>query len=488
MIQSPTLIPATLLAPPGEAALTANGEIAKGADFGALLAISVAPIVTAVPAAEPAPVAATLAMPSPDIPPSPATSGNVLPVSLPQTNAETENRPLPTILPAQVVNAAGALPTTLVASLAPTGRDEPEIKPDQAAPMLEPAAKPKAQRGNHKLISTETRIPSAPIARKTAYAATAEPEATDAPVAGQPITQVALALAEPGPELPQSLRANSTSPKSNPGPAYPSVVPTGVQPGPDVTAPPPLHPAPQPQPQSQPHAQAAFEHAAPQAAFLRASTVPTEPQPIPEQPAAGAAAPARPLRIEIALPPQIAAVTRSVTPVALRQLAQTERESIAAPIFAGGSPAPQIAPQLAPQSAPLDRPQDFTALLDRLIAAREAAAPQRVSVTLPHAEFGPVHLRFRQEDGALAISMTSADPEFARAASLAAPPAVPTAEARAGSGSASHSENSANAPSTGSGQPRGQAAERRADQPSRDNPSPRTAGPDKPARRNGIFA
>ena len=174
--------------------------------------------------------------------------------------------------------------------------------------------------------------------------------------------------------------------------------------------------------------------------------------------------------------------------MALRQRAAAERESIAAPLFAAASPAPPAPQPAAPQSAPLGRPQDFTALLDRLVAARDAAAPQRVSVTLPHAEFGPVHLRFRQEDGALAVTMTSADPDFARAAAQAPPPVLPPSESRAEPGSASHSDTSGAAANPGSGQPRGQLAERRAEQTGRDNPSPRAAGQAKPERRHGIFA
>ena len=43
MIQPPALTPASLLAPTGEAAPALNGDAVQGADFGALLAISVTP-------------------------------------------------------------------------------------------------------------------------------------------------------------------------------------------------------------------------------------------------------------------------------------------------------------------------------------------------------------------------------------------------------------------------------------------------------------
>ena len=49
----------------------------------------------------------------------------------------------------------------------------------------------------------------------------------------------------------------------------------------------------------------------------------------------------------------------------------------------------------------------------------EALAPQAVSITLAHQEFGAVRLQFRSEDTGLSVAMTSADPDFARAAALA---------------------------------------------------------------------
>jgi hypothetical protein len=58
---------------------------------------------------------------------------------------------------------------------------------------------------------------------------------------------------------------------------------------------------------------------------------------------------------------------------------------------------------------------DFTALVDRLVEAREAASPQRVHVAISHSEFGQVSLRFDQDANGLSVSMSSADPEFARA-------------------------------------------------------------------------
>ncbi|MBN8485558.1 MAG: hypothetical protein J0L50_12370 [Sphingomonadales bacterium] len=71
------------------------------------------------------------------------------------------------------------------------------------------------------------------------------------------------------------------------------------------------------------------------------------------------------------------------------------------------------------------RPQDFSALIDRLAAAREAMVPQSVAVSVAHQDFGQIRLRFRSEDNVLSVAMTSADPGFARAAAAAPLPVMP---------------------------------------------------------------
>lgn len=73
-------------------------------------------------------------------------------------------------------------------------------------------------------------------------------------------------------------------------------------------------------------------------------------------------------------------------------------------------------------AAPADR-IDFATLVDTIAQAREHAAPQTasapVSVSLAHADFGPVSLRFRHDGDALAVTMASVDPGFAPAVSAA---------------------------------------------------------------------
>jgi hypothetical protein len=63
---------------------------------------------------------------------------------------------------------------------------------------------------------------------------------------------------------------------------------------------------------------------------------------------------------------------------------------------------------------------DFATLVDRLVEAREAASPQTVHAAISHSEFGQVSLRFDQDASGLSVSMTSADPEFARAVQASA--------------------------------------------------------------------
>jgi hypothetical protein len=93
------------------------------------------------------------------------------------------------------------------------------------------------------------------------------------------------------------------------------------------------------------------------------------------------------------------------------------------PIIAGASSLTQtVAPvAVAPATGTTHLPShDFTALVDRLVEAREAASPQTVHAAISHSEFGQVSLRFDQDSSGLSVSMTSADPEFARAVQASA--------------------------------------------------------------------
>ena len=201
------------------------------------------------------------------------------------------------------------------------------------------------------------------------------------------------------------------------------------------------------------------------------------------------AAPAEQIRAELALP-------RLIGPGALnrdeaRPLAKLPELVLPdAPGVLTGAPA-QPQPAAAPQSAAIAqvRPHDFAALIERIAVAREAAAPQAVSITVTHQDFGPVRLSFRPDDAGLSVALSSADPGFARAAAAIPVPILPmTAADQAGLGQSQRSDSGA-AQTGGQSHSRGGSGDPRRDsQPhSQANPGPRTSR-DRSAPRTGIFA
>lgn len=86
--------------------------------------------------------------------------------------------------------------------------------------------------------------------------------------------------------------------------------------------------------------------------------------------------------------------------------------------LAASQPTTPAATTANPSAAPA--PHDFAGLVERLVEARDAAAPQAVHTTLHHAEFGRVALAFNTDQGALSVQMASADPAFAPAVAAAA--------------------------------------------------------------------
>ena len=79
------------------------------------------------------------------------------------------------------------------------------------------------------------------------------------------------------------------------------------------------------------------------------------------------------------------------------------------------------APAGSPGSLPtLQPPQDLAAIVDRLAAAREAVSPAAASLAVDHAEFGPMTLRFeQQQDGRLSVALSAQDAEAQRALAVA---------------------------------------------------------------------
>ncbi|HCF24400.1 MAG TPA: hypothetical protein DER67_02465 [Novosphingobium sp.] len=210
-----------------------------------------------------------------------------------------------------------------------------------------------------------------------------------------------------------------------------------------------------------------------------------------EQPVVPAPLPAEEIRLAVSLP-------RAATLLAQREEtrigAAIETDSSSSPSLTGpGSLQPAAAAQTI-SSAPVTqvRQHDFAALIDRLSAAREAMAPQAVSITVAHQEFGPVRLHFRPEDAGLSVAMTSADPDFARAAAAQPAPVLPTsASEQAGSALQQRGEG---APSQQGGftQSRGQSSERReqhhGQQHQPQGQAERRGAGRSAAQRSGIFA
>lgn len=81
---------------------------------------------------------------------------------------------------------------------------------------------------------------------------------------------------------------------------------------------------------------------------------------------------------------------------------------------------------------------DFAALVDRLVEARDAAAPQSIRTSITHTDFGQVSLRFQYDDGGLTVSMKSADPGFIPAAQAAAAASQSPGSGENSSGSPRH--------------------------------------------------
>lgn len=163
----------------------------------------------------------------------------------------------------------------------------------------------------------------------------------------------------------------------------------------------------------------------------------------------------------IAAPMNFSAPTEPLlraAPVAAQRQTDDKATAPTQTLSAPTAPSPLAAPDIsAPTIIPTQRPADFTQIVDRLIAARDAAGSgqaQPVNVNLSHAEFGKVSLRFSHDDGALSVALSSADPDFVRAAQIAAssPPQATDTNA-GGSGSQPQSRSGESSAPTSNGQP-----------------------------------
>jgi hypothetical protein len=107
------------------------------------------------------------------------------------------------------------------------------------------------------------------------------------------------------------------------------------------------------------------------------------------------------------------------------------------------SAAPIPAARDHPPAVPANALHDLTRIVDQLSAAREAFAPAAASLTVDHADFGELSLRFDQRrDGQLAVQLSAANPDAHRAVAAAV---------------ADHGFSSAGGNHSGAGQPGSQA-------------------------------
>lgn len=196
---------------------------------------------------------------------------------------------------------------------------------------------------------------------------------------------------------------------------------------------------------------------------------------------------ADPAPVALAVPArQLVAATRRIEDPSPRPTASIEQTMPPSP----AEPTQASVPALPEVRAP--RPHDFGALIDRLLAAREASQPQAVSLALPHAEFGRVALRFHHDEGGLSVSLASPDPDFARAAAQALPPiqSIVASDATGQHGATTQSDRQQGFADL-SGQPRQPARDQRSDRTDQRQQEQNT-GHRAPAtdhrRRGGIFA
>jgi hypothetical protein len=210
------------------------------------------------------------------------------------------------------------------------------------------------------------------------------------------------------------------------------------------------------------------------------------------QPAHRPASPLQPAAAE-PVPPALAVPVRQI------QAASRRSEDVPPPVPAGIAPAPPSMPaesypaiaRLQPEIA-APRPLDFGALVDRLLAAREEGTAHAVTLAVPHADFGRVALRFHHGESGLSISLASSDPDFARAAAQALPPAQPVpSTAASGPQDAATQPDRQHASSDLSGQARHPGRDPRAGGADQRQPGQAPLRDDPPTERRsrgGIFA
>ncbi|MEO0061636.1 MAG: hypothetical protein RLZZ08_196 [Pseudomonadota bacterium] len=227
------------------------------------------------------------------------------------------------------------------------------------------------------LAQTAPAIPSAsPPAALPVASAMLLPQ-TPAGALGVSVTMAAQPVASLPPRAMNAQRASDTAPMAA---AVAPVLPTQIDPA-----------APVQQPQVQP-------------APALASSVPL-------------AAPAAPVLEADGKSARIKGV-KPTAPETPRPLASSpETAPLATALPASLASAPVMSASAAHSVAPA---QDLARIVDQLAAAREALAPASAAMTIEHAEFGALSLRFDQRgDGGLAVQLAASNPEAQRAVSAA---------------------------------------------------------------------
>ena len=477
MIQSVIPTPAAQPGALGDALAQLGADAVTGADFSALLAqttgaakLAQGPLDTPVAAqpnaAEPTQLPHMAASPGNDLP-------DDLPVGVPAFPAAARRLPVPT---------QAARPDAPVTASSNPGGTPALLRMDAGAKPASGRSAAAALGPNAKSAVPDRQPGEAPAPGDWPADLTMPGPSDAAGLAAPPLAPVVATLVVPAAPWGPAALSPAQPARPEPAPAVASAA----------------QPVPQP-------AAEALAHAAPQAAFLR-DLAPPAIAPQPSLPAAAAQSQAQsqaqpqahgptPVRLEVAWPIQAAFSAKPAEPgpgfarrPVLLDLPMSEPAAALPPASAvqlGAAPA-------VPAPVASLRPHDFTALVDRLVAARESAQPQRALLTVTHAEFGPVELRFRHEERGLAVSLASADPDFARVAAAAAPPTLPLSTAQFGSADSSQPGARGDAGSAPGGsatnQSRSQQSERRGDAAPQSNQPPRGAATGTAARRGGIFA
>ena len=133
---------------------------------------------------------------------------------------------------------------------------------------------------------------------------------------------------------------------------------------------------------------------------------------------------ARQIRIDLAQETRPEIAKAATEPRGNERTMQVSALSQMSALSLGDGSAPsngQNIPRVSLHAPAAIQPHDFSALVDRLVEAREAARPQTVNLSVMNSDFGEVSLRFNHDDRGLTVSMTSNDPEFNRAVSNALP-------------------------------------------------------------------